>query len=363
MLQDYFYKFIKKIFSVPENNNPVITNPDGILIVRQHNQLGDLLACVSIFRALKEKYPSCRITLIVSKANYTAVTKNKFIDEIFIFDKKLMYSPFYLISLYKLLRRKYSLAIVPVTVAISFTSNLIARLANASSRIGVSELNGMKNHYDFFFDRKVTLDWRKFPDMNVSDFSLDIIRPFGISTSNLKSEITFDENDISTAEGFLTASDFIREKRIIGLHIGAGKSPNRWSVEKYIELCARLYGEYGAQFYLTGSSADHEVIDYFKKNIQLQVPVFLNRTIPEVAALVSLSDLFISNDTGIMHTAGATETPQISLFGPTNPFNWAPLGSNKFFIRKSEFIDDISVEEVFDLCRKIFYEQRIENAG
>lgn len=363
MLQDYFYSIIKKLFSVPENKNPLTSKPGRILIVRQHNQLGDLLACVSIFRALKETYPGCRLTVIVSPANYMAVTKNKFIDELFVFDKKKILSPVYLIKLIRLLRREYDLAIVPVTVAISFTSNLLARLSNSASRIGVSSLNGAVNHYDFFFDRRVALNWTRYPDMNVSDFSLDIIRPFGISTSNMKTEITFDDKDILSARKFLEESGLSKNSTVIGLHIGAGKPPNRWPVQKFIELAGRLYGEYKSAFYLTGSPADSEILEYFKNHINLNIPVFFNKTIPEVAALVSLSDLFISNDTGIMHAAGATETPQVSLFGPTNPFNWAPIGSNKLFIRKSDFIDDITVEEVFDLCRKLLYEQRIENAG
>ena len=72
-----------------------------------------------------------------------------------------------------------------------------------------------------------------------------------------------------------------------------------------------------------------------------------------MAALISKSDLFISNDTGIMHVAGSTDTPQISIFGPTNPFNWAPIGNNKYFIRKSELIDDVSVQDVLKLCETI----------
>ncbi|MGA9295126.1 MAG: glycosyltransferase family 9 protein, partial [Ignavibacteriaceae bacterium] len=71
-------------------------------------------------------------------------------------------------------------------------------------------------------------------------------------------------------------------------------------------------------------------------------------------ALISKSDLFISNDTGIMHVAGSTDTSQISIFGPTNPFNWAPIGNNKYFIRKSELIDDVSVKDVLDMCEIIF---------
>jgi ADP-heptose:LPS heptosyltransferase len=89
----------------------------------------------------------------------------------------------------------------------------------------------------------------------------------------------------------------------------------------------------------------------------------LNKEIPQVAALISKSDLFISNDTGIMHVAGATNTPQISIFGPTNPFNWAPIGNNKYFIRKSELIDDVSVQDVLELCRIVLSSHRKQKAG
>ncbi|MFO7444736.1 MAG: glycosyltransferase family 9 protein, partial [Ignavibacteriaceae bacterium] len=93
--------------------------------------------------------------------------------------------------------------------------------------------------------------------------------------------------------------------------------------------------------------------DFMVQKSTVDLKLFVNRNIPEVAALVSKSDLFISNDTGIMHVAGTTATPQISVFGPTNPFNWAPIGEKKLFIRKSDLIDDITVDDVFDLCKTL----------
>ena len=105
--------------------------------------------------------------------------------------------------------------------------------------------------------------------------------------------------------------------------------------------------------YLTGSSSDNEEINYVIKNVPFKLGCFLNKSIPEVAALISKSTLFISNDTGIMHVAGTTNTSQISIFGPTNPLNWAPIGENKHYIRKSDLIDDIMLEDVYELCRSI----------
>jgi len=343
----------RKYFSVEEDKSTDLGNPKKFLIVRQHNQLGDLLAGVSIFRAIKETYPESHITLIVSPFNYPGLIKNKFIDELFIFNKKKIYNPFYFRKFWKVLKREYDVVIVPVVVSISFTSNLISRLANAKIRIGPRYLDGKKNESDFFFNRRVTLDWRMHPDSNVSERSLDIVRPFGINTNDYRSEITFDDEDIKEAEKFISEMNLYENEYLIGLHIGAAKPPNRWSALKYAVLIKKLNENYPAKFYLTGSTADQEILEYVKANVPFKIFTFVNRKIPEVAALISKSDLFICNDTGIMHVAGTTSTPQISVFGPTNPFNWAPFGPEKYFIRKSELIDDISVDDVFNLCKVV----------
>jgi len=125
-------------------------------------------------------------------------------------------------------------------------------------------------------------------------------------------------------------------------------------------LVKKIESIYTANFYLTGGWAEKEELNYLVKNVEIKFGRFINKPIPHIAALISMSDLFISNDTGIMHVAGTTDTPQISIFGPTNPFNWAPIGSNKYFIRKSELIDDISVEDVFYLCEKILQKREVK---
>ncbi len=344
---------LRKFLSVPEFTKKELGKPNSVLIIRQHNQLGDLLATVSFFKAIKEKYPDCRLTIIVCPENKAAIIKNRFIDNYFVFNKKRLYNPSYFFQLVNILRSGYDVAIVPVTVSISFTSNLLARLSKSMIRVGIKKLNGKKNDFDFFFNYRIEMDWRKHPDGNVADFCLEMIRPFNISTSNFQSEINFDFNDKKVADEFIESQNKNPDELLIGLHIGAGKPPNRWSLDKFAELISLLNKKCKAKFYLTGSSADKPELDYLLNRIPISVGQFINRQIPEVAALVAASDLFITNDTGIMHVAGTTNTPQISLFGPTNPFNWAPNGKNKFFIRKSDLIDDISVEDVLAVCENI----------
>jgi len=350
---NFIHFILKKFLTLNETPIAPLTNPSNFLVVRQHNQLGDLLSGVSVLRAIKEKYPQSKTTLIVSPVNYTGLVKNKFIDELFIFDKKKLLLPVYFFKLYKILKKQYDAAIVPVTVSISFTSNLLCRFSNSKIRIGARSLDGKPNESAYLFDKLVDIDWRKFPDSNVGDRILDIIRPFGIDTNNFRSEITFDEKDTEAADKFLKSLDIRSQDIVIGFHCGAGKKTNRWSLIKYVELMKQLNQDFNAKLYLTGSATDKEEISYILKNVRFKLGLFLNSSIPEVAALISKSTLFISNDTGIMHVAGTTNTPQISIFGPTDPFNWAPIGENKHYIRKSDLIDDVTLEDVYDLCKNI----------
>jgi heptosyltransferase-2 len=280
------------------------------------------------------------------------LSKNKFIDRLFIFDKKRLINPSYFNELHKLLKEKYDVAIVPVTVSISFTSNLLARFANAKIRIGPQALDGKANKSDFFFDRRINIDWRKFPDQNIYERSLDLVRPFGINTKNFKPEISFDEEDSKHADEFISNEVKLNKgEYLIGLHIGAGKPQNRWSLLKFANVIERLNLAYPSKFFITGSVSDNEEISFIKGKLKIPVAFFLDNTISQIAALISKSDLFISNDTGIMHVAGATDVPQVSIFGPTNPFQWAPIGENKIIVKKSDFIDDVSVEEVFEASK------------
>lgn len=354
------YSFFKLFFSVDENPNRHISNPKKILIIRQHNQLGDLLSGVSLFRALKEAYPQSEISLIVSPFNYPGMVKNKFLDKIYVFDKKKLISPLYLYKTIKFLREGFDLAIVPVVVSISFTSNLLAGISKSKIRIGVKSLNGELNLSEFFFDRRIDLDWRNHPDSNVSERSLDIVRPFGINTKNYKSEISFNGVDTDAAKKFIEDFSDQSKKNLIGLHVGAGKANNRWSLEKYASLVKKLENNFSANFYLTGGWAEKDELDYLIKNVNINFGKFINKPITQIAALISMSDLFVSNDTGIMHVAGTTNTPQVSIFGPTNPFNWAPIGPNKYFVRKSELIDDVSVDDVYHLCDLILSKREIK---
>ena len=92
----------------------------------------------------------------------------------------------------------------------------------------------------------------------------------------------------------------------------------------------------------------------------------MGETLTLTSAYMRKSNLFIGNDSGLMHLAVASNLKTIGLFGPTNDRIYAPIGKNCFVIRTKEnyeyFIKDhcdseksymqsIEVEDVINLIK------------
>lgn len=346
-------KLLKVFFSVSEKKYSDIKELKSVLIVKQHNQMGDMLVTVPLFRAIKEKYPLCRITLITSPQNKNAVLKNKYVDESFCFDKSKLTNLKYLKELRNILRREYDISLIPSFVSLSLTSDILARLSNSQFIIGAGSLDGEINRNSYMLHIKPNLDWRAHPDTSNYEKSYELVKPLGLVPSCLDSEISYDADDIETANRFLATLPIKQGNLIIGMHCGAGKPQNRWSPDYYKELIYELRKLYNPIIYFTASCFDMDIINYINQNLDKKVEIYLDKNIPQMAALIAKTDLFISNDTGIMHIAGATPTPLISIFGQTNPFNWSPVGSKNYFLRKSDLINDVTPNDVLHLIQKV----------
>lgn len=353
MLKKLVGKILKAFLEIEEFTDKSLDNPKRFLIVAQHLNFGELLAANSIFRSIKNKYKNSAINVIAGTKNFYAVYNNNFVARNFVFSKRKLLNPYYLARFINFLKREYDVIIVPAAHRNSLNSSLIARMAEGKIRIGPNSLNGRVNQYRFMFNYRIDLDWAKFPDAHISDFIMDIVRPFGLAQTRYCSKLYFEYSDQRIAKNFLKKLNLKDNELLIGFEIGAKQNEYRWSLKKIVHLNKKIKENYNAKFYLIGSTKDKDERLYLKNNLEFSIPIFLSRKAPAVAALIAKSDLFITNHTEEMFIAGTTETPQISVFGPSSPFKWAPVGSNKYFIKKSDLIDDISVDDVYQIVKLI----------
>ena len=327
----------------------------NILVVRQHDQLGDMLCAVPLLRALRTNFPSAHITLVAGEKNYEIMLNHPYLNGVLKYDKRSYFkNPFTLWNFFRLLRESaFDLAVVPSTVSISLTSNLIALLSGATVRIGPKGLHGIPHASSLCFNTAVDLDWSATPGKHQTLRNLDILSPLGIGTDDLAPIIGFTSEEIEFSKKYL--SQFRSQHAyLIGIHPGAGKVKNRWRPECFALLANQLQEKQNAGVIITAGPMDDEALNQMLQHLKCNHVLVHNKPIRHVAAIIDQLDLFITNDTGIMHVAAATRSALLALFGPTDPEQWAPKGQKNHYISaKNANIDTIPGDLVYDATCQI----------
>jgi heptosyltransferase III len=129
------------------------------------------------------------------------------------------------------------------------------------------------------------------------------------------------------------------------LHPGSGAPFKCWPVDRFIELGERLSTAGHAVKFVVGEAElerwPRQTLDRLARAARLEQPTDLIR----LWQLVNAASLFIGNDSGPSHLAGILGVPTITLFGPTNPQVWKPLGPRVTAL-KADTLDEISVDQV-----------------
>jgi ADP-heptose:LPS heptosyltransferase len=113
------------------------------------------------------------------------------------------------------------------------------------------------------------------------------------------------------------------------IHPFSGSRKKNWPLERFQELAARLDGPVK---WMAGPEEVLPGADRFDN-------------LGELAEWLAGARVYIGNDSGITHLAGAVGTPTVALFGSTDPEVWGPRGGRIHCVRE-EAIAELAVERV-----------------
>lgn len=318
-------------------------DPRRILLVRQHNQMGDMLCAVPAFRAIREAFPKARTMLITAPVNHGVMEGNPYIDEILLFDKVEVRSSFgALRRFWKQLRAfDAELAFVLNSVSFSGTSAAIAHLSGARYLVG-----GDSVPFGWSFSRWLyDVEMPSSPSVtgHAIDHQLEPLAAIGITTEDRSTVVHPSREAMDEARSFL---DGLSGAPILALHPGAGKVENRWPAERFARV-AREFLERGWAVYLIEGPADARATQETLEAFGSKLPILRNVRLRVVAAALAQSQLALVNDTGVMHVAGAVGLPTLALFGPTPSASWRPPSPRLAAIQSpTRSMDDIDVDAV-----------------
>lgn len=118
------------------------------------------------------------------------------------------------------------------------------------------------------------------------------------------------------------AKNGLGEGPAIALAPGAVGPSKRWT---YYAEAARELAQRGFDIWVVGGPGEKqqaaEIVAAGGARVRDLTGTDLRNGILALAAAAEV----ISNDSGLLHVAGAIGTPSIGIFGPTSPYHWAPL--------------------------------------
>lgn len=313
----------------------VALQPRRILLVRQHNQMGDMVCATPCFRAIRETWPQAETALVTAPVNRDVVANNPHLNRLFLFEQRLWRRP---LRFAKFIRdvRAYGadLAIVLNSVSFSATSAFLALWSGARHVVG-----GDSAPFGSGVARAYSLRMPSLPelDRHSIDHSLEPLAAVGIGTADRSTVV------VPSAQQDREAATLIREllagAAYWALHPGAGKRQNIWPPDRFAAVAARVAGAGTPVLVLHGPS-DRQELAAFQETLNLPphaAPVVVTPPISvgTGAALIAGAGRFLCNDTGVMHVAGAVGTPTLALFGVTDPAIWKPPGDQVVTLRAS----------------------------
>ena len=317
----------------------------SILVIRQHDQLGDFLLATPALRAMREHFPAARIALVVREYFQDVARMVPYVDEVIVFrERASRWTWANGSAFYRDVRRGWDLTVVLNTVSHSLTSDVVASMSRARYVLGSGARVFAGSRRNFFYnliapgpggERHQTLQ------------NLDILEYIGVGTRDYSPRIEVPDSGEREARRELEALGIVPGRRVIGFHLGAGKEPNRWPVARFAELAIRLSGSGGAQLILFWGPKEEDLHRRFVERAGVRSVEVGHRELGKLAPLFKRCDALICNDTGILHLAAAAGVRLVAIFGPTDPEEWKPLGVRIVCVRHpSHRTEDVTVEVV-----------------
>jgi lipopolysaccharide heptosyltransferase II len=319
----------------PAGSQAVGGPPRRILVVRV-DLLGDVVLSLPAVRALKRAYPEADIDLLVLKSTAGILEGQPGIHRILAYDPHVFRQPASFLRADHWLEAANVLRTIRASrydLAVSISGDMgsiLTRLSGAKRSFGYS-----REAYRHFLTDPLP-GGRYLTRQHETEYVLALARAAGgITTSPEDARPRL----IVVPSARYRISSLLGEGRarlgrtgpIVTLHGGARNGQaKRWPTGHFASLAERLIEEFNALVVLTGAGGEAQLARAIAERCHHPLLNLTGKTsLPELAALLSLSDLVISGDSGPMHIACAVGTPVISLHGPTDPVLSGPTALSR----------------------------------
>lgn len=151
---------------------------------------------------------------------------------------------------------------------------------------------------------------------------LDLVAHVGATTTDTRLRFEIHANDRAAAAARLGAlAPLSASGMLVVVHPGATAASRRWPADRFAEVARQLAMQTGARVVVTGTNGERPLAEAVCAAAAHPAVVSMAGALSlgEMAALLEMADLLVSNNSGPVHLAAATGTPLIDLYALTNP--------------------------------------------
>ncbi len=305
--------------------------PERIL-VRSTNWIGDAIMTTPAVRSIRENYPDAEITMLALPWVSDVFTASPRVDHIFVYDKNGRHQG--LQGKWKLAsdlrENKYDAAIL---LQNAFEAALITALARIPARGGYTTdgrglllTHGVKKHHEIGLKHQVY-------------YYQEMLSGLGLTPGSDQLELFLPAKAKEAADkGFQECFSRTGKVPVIGLNPGAAYGPaKRWPAEKFAALARRVCDKSDALLLVFGTDADRSAAATIASTVEdpgRVVDLTGKTDLATAMAYIDRCDVFVTNDSGLMHVAAALQTPTAAIFGSTDHIATGPFSDNAHIIRK-----------------------------
>jgi heptosyltransferase-2 len=292
---------------------------DRFALIR-FSTLGDVILTTPLVHNLRHDYPDARITVVTRRPYDELFHSDPNVDRVVALGGRLDRD-----GLPGIDAAAHALSNERFDAVIDLQGNLKSR--RLSWRLSTRRRIGVDKHR-----------WARFKQVHLKRYArplLPKVDRFNSALARVPADIRtrLPQIQLSTAARLWAVAESQRTRypsiyTTVGAHPGARWPTKRWPEELLADCLRRVAEKERARVFLFGSQPERPLLERVAALIpHIPTVVYCGLPLQQVGALVEECDVFLANDSGLMHLAAALSVPTVSIFGPTHPaLGFSPQG-------------------------------------
>jgi len=304
----------------------LLNDVENILII-QLGDIGDVVWSTPTLRALKKACPGANISILTREGLGGLLAADASLHRIFEVRKRggnLIREMFGQAQLITELRRQHF--DIAMDLRLDERGGYMAFVSGAPRRVRLHNSN-VSSWRNRLFTHLVSPPPRPGKIRGAAEQTLCLVREMGVETDDIIPRLFVSEKSRQMAVNILRRAGIEEGTRWVSVNPFSRWSYKEWDFGKWVEIIEWIWEQYRIAAVIVGAGWEREKAESLAGKIKGKAFNLAGKTsLDELAALLELSILNIGVDSAAPHIAAAVGTPTVTIYGPSDWEEWAPIG-------------------------------------